>query len=205
MKALLKKDLAYLRTSKVLYIVPLVGLVLSLSGGGFVAVYMAIMAASMTQTTFTYDEYENGMSYLLTLPFTRRQYVRSKYLLALLSFLGLEALSLAMAAIAAQVRGGSVDEFVSALAVSALVGVLYTSGMIPAFIKLGTEKGRWMMLIGAVLIGAAVVLFAMGGAEMLAADISIPAAVPVVLIAAFVLIAVGSYRLSLRLIEKKEY
>lgn len=42
--------------------------------------YTTLMISTFSLTTISYDEYENGMPFLFTLPIMRRDYVREKYL-----------------------------------------------------------------------------------------------------------------------------
>jgi len=127
MKALLIKDLSYLKSSRILVIVPVVGLILSLSGGSFFITWVCIMAASMVQTTFTYDEFENGMSYLLTLPVSRRQYVRSKYLMALLCVAAMICAALALTFVLDAVMGRAQEDLLTSAVTGLIVADLYIS------------------------------------------------------------------------------
>ncbi len=51
----------------------------------FAISYMAIIFSLFTLSTIGYDEYNNGMAYLFTLPFSRRDYVREKYVFGILT------------------------------------------------------------------------------------------------------------------------
>ena len=51
----------------------------------FSITYTTLMFAILTMTTMSYDDFENGLCYLLTLPVSRREYVTEKYVFGLLS------------------------------------------------------------------------------------------------------------------------
>lgn len=61
---------------------------------GFLISYMTLMATIFSISTISYDEYNNGMVYLLALPISRRKYVEEKYLFCLLTSLIVSAVSL---------------------------------------------------------------------------------------------------------------
>ena len=45
----------------------------------FVSGYISIVFAMFAISTISYDEYDNGNAFLFTLPFSRKEYVLSKY------------------------------------------------------------------------------------------------------------------------------
>ena len=207
MKALLIKDLSYLKSSRILVIVPVVGLILSLSGGSFFITWVCIMAASMVQTTFTYDEFENGMSYLLTLPVSRRQYVRSKYLMALLCVAAMICAALALTCVLDAVMGRAQEDLLTSAVTGLIVADLYISVSIPGIIRLGVERGRWVVLgvsavAAALIVGAAVVAEIGSALESALARSPWLAVIPLLFL---LVLPVLSYRLSMRFIDKKEY
>ncbi|MBE6994612.1 MAG: ABC-2 transporter permease [Ruminococcaceae bacterium] len=207
MKALLIKDLSYLKSSRILVIVPVVGLILSLSGGSFFITWVCIMAASMVQTTFTYDEFENGMSYLLTLPVSRRQYVRSKYLMALLCVAAMICAALALTFVLDAVMGRAQEDLLTSAVTGLIVADLYISVSIPGIIRLGVERGRWVVLgvsavAAALIVGAAVVAEIGSALESALARSPWLAVIPLLFL---LVLPVLSYRLSMRFIDKKEY
>ena len=207
MKALLIKDLSYLKSSRILVIVPVVGLILSLSGGSFFITWVCIMAASMVQTTFTYDEFENGMSYLMTLPVSRRQYVRSKYLMALLCVAAMICAALALSFVLDAVMGRAQEDLLTSAVTGLIVADLYISVSIPGIIRLGVERGRWVVLgvsavAAALIVGAAVVAEIGSALESALTRSPWLAVIPLLFL---LVLPVLSYRLSMRFIDKKEY
>lgn len=207
MKGLLLKDLAYIRRSRLLAIVLVMAAVFSFTGNNFAVTYLAVMAASMVQTTFSYDEYRGGMKYILTLPITRKQYVQSKYLLALLLG-GCGVVIGSMVQLVLQPDSGrAVGETVALLLTSGEVVLLLNAINIPMLLRYGTERGRLMAVC--VLIGAAAIVGV--GAFVLADllrfspnDFNIWLAT----LGLLMVVAVSlwlSYRISLKIVEKKDY
>ena len=52
---------------------------------GYVIGYMTLIFVMFTFTTISYDEFDNGFTFLFTLPVSRKMYVREKYLYGILS------------------------------------------------------------------------------------------------------------------------
>lgn len=84
MKGLLIKDLKlikarglFLLLAIAVYIILQLGAGNSEMGVGFTTLLLSMFSI----TSITYDEYENGMPFLFTLPITRKEYVREKYVL----------------------------------------------------------------------------------------------------------------------------
>ena len=50
----------------------------------FGVAYVCSMVALLSLTTVSYDEYENGSAFLFTLPITKKDYVKEKYLFSLI-------------------------------------------------------------------------------------------------------------------------
>lgn len=65
----------------------IMAIILSLYTGrsNFATFYMIIIASSLATSSIGYDESNNGLTALLSLPVTRNSYVRSKYLISLLN------------------------------------------------------------------------------------------------------------------------
>lgn len=87
MKGLLIKDFRLLKTRGIFLLLVVAGYtVFQLgTGSGEAGVgFATLMTGFFSLTTITYDEYENGMPFLFTLPIQRKEYVREKYLFALL-------------------------------------------------------------------------------------------------------------------------
>ena len=52
---------------------------------GFIVTYTMMILLFMTVSTISYDDFDNGMAFLFTLPIDRKTYVREKYALGLMT------------------------------------------------------------------------------------------------------------------------
>ena len=122
MKGLFVKDIELMKQQKQYFILVIVmGVILNLAGSGSVSFaigYFTFVTAIFAITTISYDEFDNGLAFLMTLPVTRKQYVAEKYLLGA----GLTAAAWGIEAITGVICKGC---------------LLYTSGRCP---------GSWMFL-----------------------------------------------------------
>lgn len=210
MKGLLIKDLSYIKQSKLLQTAVLITLIFAFAGGNMVTTYLAVMSASMLQTTFTYDEYKGGMKYILTLPVTRKQYVQSKFLLAgLLGMIG-TIFGIVVNAGVSLIKGNSMFEVLDIAILFAgvmVIVLLLTAIYIPLLLKFGIERGRLMAFLVLIILAATIAIGAIVLIDVLDRVTSGPEAailfgVPILVIAA---VFAGSYFISLRIMEKKEW
>lgn len=218
MKGLLMKDFRLLAGQRRFYIIVIfVGIMTLVSGmdPSFFGGYITFLFAMLSLTTLTYDEYENGMQYLLTLPVTEKIYIQEKFLLSIgnsffacvvgaLIYLGI---SLAMGTVLA-------SEAVNILMIcfaELLVVLIMLSLTIPFVIKFGAERGRIALISVVVvisLIGVAVktVLERLGMKEAILAFIDTNSAMVFVVFAVLVFLGlVVSYGISVKILGKKEF
>lgn len=151
MKGLLIKDFKLLRGQKTLLILVVfiaVGMLASLSNPGFVIGYMTFIGAFCTLNTISYDEFDNGNTFLFSLPITRKGYVEEKYLFGI-AVGGAECLlSLVVTLIFGCVKG-SFDAKEILLTGGMVFAALFfmISIMLPFQLKFGGEKGRVAMIV----------------------------------------------------------
>ncbi|MCQ2501043.1 MAG: ABC-2 transporter permease, partial [Lachnospiraceae bacterium] len=150
MSGLFVKDLALLmqRRSSML-ILMVVGAVMGFSmDGSFVVGYITMLTAILTLGTITYDEFDNGYPFLLTLPITRKLYVQSKYLFS--AVLGLVGWAFAIVVYVACSFARSIHLTVEDL-LGALIFIpfflLIIAVMMPLQLKYGAEGSRIVMAI----------------------------------------------------------
>lgn len=77
MKGLLIKDMKLMknmRNSIVMILLIAVGMGSYLKDGSFLIVYLSLIGATFTTSTLSYDEFDNGYSFLFSLPVTRKSY-----------------------------------------------------------------------------------------------------------------------------------
>ena len=113
-------------------------------------VFITVMCTMFTVSTLSYDEYENGMAYLFTLPISRNIYVLEKYAFALVNCIVTGVIMYAMAYGSIKVRGLAISQsdMYSGLAGASFVSIIMISYMIPLYIKFGIEKSRIVSVSG---------------------------------------------------------
>ncbi len=172
MKGLLIKDFKLLKMQRNFYLmlgVIVIVMAFGIPNMGFVLVYPTLIVPMFAISTISYDEFDNGYPFLFSLPFTRREYVWSKYAFLLIlsgaSLLftcfvvmsvgmirdGVAGISLHAAEVA-----GALSELVVVLPPILAVTVLLQSVSIPLHLKFGAEKARLMRILlagGVVAVG----------------------------------------------------
>ena len=158
MLGLMRKDLCLLlQRSRALVIMVGVGVIIGFStDGGFLMGYLTMISAILSIGTISYDEFDNGYPFLLTLPVTRRSYVTAKYLFCLLGVLAGWAAASVIFAGCCLVKGEGfrMAQLTEALAFLPVAGLM-TAVMLPLQLKYGAEKSRLAL---AVLAGVVVAL-----------------------------------------------
>ncbi|MDD3278426.1 MAG: ABC-2 transporter permease [Lachnospiraceae bacterium] len=159
MKGLLIKDfeLAFLsRTTFPLFL--LIATVLLFTGNAesitFVVAYFTILCGMMLLGTMSYDEADNSGAYLMTLPITRKTYVREKYVLLSLGVLAGWAISVGMGLLFSFFRRYTipVTELVGGSLLTVCVIYILLIVMLPIQLKYGNEKSRIVMIVFAAVI-----------------------------------------------------
>ena len=179
----------------------------------FATSYTTFLVAYFALGTISYDDYDNGMSFLMALPVTRRIYVSEKYLLAVLLTAGAWIFSIGINCLF--FGSGASKEFLWEMLctepVFLMTVFIFLSISLPLFLKFGPEKGR--MISFGILGAAALTIFILakmkiGLSEIKALDKNLtgqPLTVWGTSMALSVLIVLISYMVSVKLIEKKEF
>lgn len=218
MKSLLIKDCKILlqqKTTLLLYVGISIFMIMNGFDISFCFSYATMLVMILMLGTISYDAHENGMSFLMTLPVSRKQYVLSKYLLTVFSLLITNIVLLLLSGIyEACVHSGSsmTDQLITAVLLF-FTAIIMNSLMIPVNFKYGAEKSRLVLLIIVGAVSAVFVAFSKFAKYMpsavrefilKAADIK-----PTVLILIFSITALILFTISLmcaiRIIEKKDY
>lgn len=86
MKGLIVKDMCLLLQQKktILAIIVLSFFLNINSDGSFVICYLPFVCSFLALGSISYDEYDNGYSFLFTLPIERKTYIKEKYLFSML-------------------------------------------------------------------------------------------------------------------------
>lgn len=156
MKGLLIKDFMLLKNQKQLLGIAILMTVVLMVGNrdaSFAVGYGLVMFSTLVSTTISYDKYEKGMSYLFTLPVSRKKYVQEKYIFAIIMLI----LALAAeTAILAVVTGMNIiptnkEELLMTLGACGGAILLMDSIMIPLQLKFEAER---MQVIYIAVFGA---------------------------------------------------
>lgn len=113
----------------------------------FAIMFVTIMCSIFSVSTLTYDEHENGMAYLFTLPIRKKDYVLEKYVFYIMSTVITGGVMFVLAWIAVWIRGlgTSWDDLCVGMLSAWFVSTILVSYMIPASLKFGIEKSRIVM------------------------------------------------------------
>ncbi len=160
MRGLLRKDLELARLNiKMWGVLFFTGVIYlfngkSMDGGSFFTAYMMFVSIGLSAGTISYDTSDHGMQFLLTLPVTRREYVKEKYLfcIGLTAVLGVISLLISMLVY----RKVNMELLVSAGAVF-YCAILCLALVLPLRLKYG-DRGRILMGGFAVAVFAVIAL-----------------------------------------------
>lgn len=158
MKGLLIKDIKLMKTQKNFFLYILVIVIASMILEKEITAALAFLSFLMSLlvlTTFSYDDFDHGYSFLMTLPITRKQYVTEKYFLALLLCLGSWLLGVILAAFVSQLKEiMSIQDLLLASTMILPFIILLQAITIPLQLKFGAEKGRIVLIVtfGAIAI-----------------------------------------------------
>lgn len=216
MLGLLEKDLRLtLARKQTLLIFFVVALIMGISmDGSFIVAYLTMLATILAVGTISYDEFDNGFAFLMTLPFERKTYVLEKYLFSLLLAAAAWCVGAILFCVGSGIRHNAANLTEELPMLVAVLPVMYLTAavMIPLQLKYGAEKSRIVLLI---LFGVIAILIYSGnkiidGSNALAGlaktlDGTKPAVVLLVLAAACALVTVVSYFWSVHIMEKKEF
>lgn len=155
MKGLLTKDMMIVRRElRTLLLLAVFGVLMSFTASpAFAMFYVAMIGGMMALGTMAYDEADHGFSFLLTLPVSRRDYVREKFLFCGIWSLGLTVVAAALCLIIGAARGaGESGEVLTVAGMALGVVWLMEAIMIPMRLKYGSEKSRIVLYAVAALI-----------------------------------------------------
>ena len=220
MKALFIKDWKLLKNQGKMFGAVLVfyGLlaVMDNSMGQSILGFFPFLFGFFTISTVSYDEYQHGMAYLMTLPVRRETYVQEKYLFAM-SLAGAGSLLVLVLELLYQVivhpvmTNAAMWEILSSTCFMIPVVILFLALALPLNLKFGSEKGRSLfsgMMLAIFFLGI-VGVKKLKGSLLLEQIQTLLQAKGLLLVTAGILIYVSSlvisYRISVRIIEKREF
>lgn len=132
--------------------------------------YFTIICTIFSSTTISYDEAGNCFSYLMALPVTKSDYVKSKYALGIIFAACAWVLSAIACGIVNIVASDALDvaEYLFASALILPVSLIVISITIPTTLKFGQQGGIIASaVLAAVIVGVVMVAQARAGAALL--------------------------------------
>lgn len=215
MKGLIVKDFALLRQagSKILFFALVWGVVMTfvMDDISFTTGWVVLIAVIVSLSTLSYDEYDNCMPFLMSMPTSRRIYAAEKYVFSLLCGFIAWLCTLVIMIICSLAMGkgfpGAEDFLGSVMFLPVMM--LVPAVTLPAQFKWGAQKGRnaLFILFGVVFVaGFLIEKFGSGLAGAAAKLETLPMGGFVLgCMAAGVVITLASVFLSIRIMEKKEF
>lgn len=209
MKGLLIKDMK-LMLGQIMFLafLPMVGALIVVPSGqldmGFS--YIASVSGLFAVTTINYDSYDNGYSFLFTLPVSRKEYVKEKYVFAIISstvvIMAVGGILWLLTAAVHLENNYEFAEFAGNMWSAYTVTIIALSVLLPIFLRYGAEKSRYIILILCGIFMALSVAVTMN--EMLGEllEVKIKGIVFLILAAALLM---GSYVVSCGIMERKDF
>lgn len=210
MKGLLLKDLAIVKQQgRSIFIIVAIAIFMMISGNDitFVVAYANMLFVMFGITTLSYDAFDNGFSFLFTLPISRKLYVAEKYLFSLMCV----ATGLILSSVLMAVTGNMNSDAFSFIVGYAMAATLLLSILLPVELKFGPEKGRIAMIVIFAIVFAVVF-----GLKKISESVDFTSVFVTlnsmnkttligIMIGIEVVIVTLSYITSCRIIEKKEF
>jgi len=204
MKGLLIKDLKLIKRRGIflLLVVAVYSIFQLGSGNSEMGVgFATLMVGAFSFTAITYDEYENGMPFLLTLPVKRKDYVREKYVFAFLiitaTWLIMNVVHFVLGSFAlTNATHFSSEEMI--FNVTYLLVIYFMTALGIALKLKFSERGSIVMIVAIAVVSALGAGLYFGIPSNIKAVIAAAAVLYVVFIYAF-------YRWSIRIMEKREF
>ncbi len=151
MKALIVKDILLLKNN-IVYIIVALSISISMSFSSPLVVPLAFItyiAAIMATSTIAYDSYDNSLVHLLTLPITKKTYVKEKYLLVIslvsISYIVIGIISLVFA------DGALLGDLSLAALIPATV-IIWTAFILPFRFKYDDSKAMIAIIIITIIV-----------------------------------------------------
>lgn len=217
MKGLLIKDFKLMLMQKNFFIIIIVvTCLISISSQDptFMIGFITLILSLFTVSTISYDEFDNGYPFLLTLPFSRKTYVLEKYVYGLILGTGAWIVSVMICSLMLIVQGKPVtsDMLIGAFVILPMFLVI-ESLMIPVHLRFGGEKGRYALIacVGVLVVIGFVVMkiVEIFHIDVLPLILAIDALGPVmfmmILLMIGFLIMLVSLKVSLSIMNKKEF
>ncbi|MCF2657347.1 ABC-2 transporter permease [Lacrimispora saccharolytica] len=181
----------------------------------YAVAFVLFLVPTMMLTTISYDTFENGMSYIMSLPVSVKDYVTEKYILTVASSLIFNIMATILINVVLSIGKGvgimPLELIVNAMLAQFMV-LIYISLVLPVDIRFGTDKGMIIVVLMAVVIGAAGpmlgninvdsgLMYKLSEAEIT----SVPVNTALLLMSVGGIFAIVSYFVSVKLMKQMEY
>lgn len=212
MKGLLIKDFKLIMTRGIFILFVIVCYIFFQFGAGNSQTsvgLVTLMLSLFSITSITYDEYENGMPFLFTLPITRKQYVQEKYAFGfLLTTVTWVVMNVICFVFDSLVWAGAAENLWDNIIfnVTYLLVVYFMMALeIALKLKFKENTGLAMMVIMAIMGAIALALYT--GFEVSANLKAILLSVKTLIVIAIVFVGLiyAFYRWAVRIMEKREF
>ena len=207
---LLKGQKQFLLTVSILVIVFLV----AYDSPIFVMSYFTVVLSFFGMSTAAFDDMDNGMAFLMTLPVTRKKYLKEKYFFSAAVSVAAWGIALILMVATSLIRRiPLVPEEIYLLSLAAIsVGMLLLTIGLPIQLKFGSEKSR---IASAILFGVIFLFCFFAGKLMAQTDINWNSQLEklldinrglltVVFVIIWMILSLISYLISQNILEKKE-
>lgn len=157
---LLKDSYLILQRKQTLFLLLAISLLMGYTiDGAFIVGYVTFLSLMLSIGTISYDEADNSLLFLMTLPFERRTYVLSKYVLSWIVCGIAWVISLFLLFLMNTIKGLPLDfvENITGCLVVLVFAVVGLDMMIPIQLKFGAEKSRTVIaMIGGVVMAVSI-------------------------------------------------
>ena len=162
MKGLLIKDMKLILKQKsvfIIWVIMAVFLLFANEDPTFGICFSLFLMAMMLIGTISYDDFENGMGFLMTLPVSRKTYVLEKYVLmlggSLLMGSAITCINVVYLVLHPEIM--AIRELLLIFAISYLVSAVFSAIYLPFQLKFGAEKGRIILVVlGGIIFAVAI-------------------------------------------------
>lgn len=216
MSGLFEKDIRVLmkRRSYFLILLAVVAFMGANMARPFLFAYMQVVAVMLAIGTINYDDADNGMSFLMTMPVSSSSYVAEKYIISVLFSFVASVLSCVLGVVFSLIQNKPIGLDILSMSLIAIpFALIFISFALPIELKYGAEKGRMVLLVfyGIVIVIALVcgkILDSQGIDEKVILSKVQEVPEMILKLAAFVaslVVLAISYAVSNRIMGKKEY
>ena len=217
MRGLLIKDFMLLKNQLNYFAILCLSLILIivLKNASFIIGYMTYLCAMFTLSTMSYDEFDNGMVFLMSLPVKRKDYILEKYVFGFIVGLMGWFISVVLSVVYEMIASSQTDIqelFITSVFILCIL-IIILSILIPIELQFGSEKSRiaFFAIVGSLmalgyLIKSIITSMNIDMLKIIQPFLSLDVVYMIMigLIIALVFLLV-SYQISYKIIHKKEF